>query len=254
MKLKELINKYEMIVPKELAEDYDNVGLLVGDDIKSLKKILVVLEATKNVVDYAVKNEYDLIFCHHPLIFTPIKNITNDLLGNKLMKLIKNDIAVYVSHTNIDNYEFGLSHFFLSKIGAKDIVRDEDTGVFIGEFDSITVDEIAQKVKEAFDIERLNLVGDKQKKVKKCGVITGSGTSFISDELYRKVDVFLTGDVKYHTANDAFEKDQVLMDITHYGSEHQVSYLFKDILEGILIDSNVKVDIYIKGENPFKSI
>jgi dinuclear metal center YbgI/SA1388 family protein len=89
-----------------LAYDWDNVGFLLGDAALPVKKVLLCLDITNDSVDYAVKNDADLIISHHPMIFKPIKKITNPLF----LKLIKNDIAVISAHTNLDITKGGVNH------------------------------------------------------------------------------------------------------------------------------------------------
>ncbi len=251
MKLKEIVRKYEALVPKELAEDWDNIGLLLGDEEMEVSRVLTALEASDDVIDYAVENRFDLIFCHHPLIFSPINRINNNLLGNKIIKLIKNDVAVYVSHTNIDNYEFGLNHHFLTMLGAKNIYRDE-SGVFKADFPCEDGRHLVSEIKEVVGVNYLNFVGDIDSKVEKIALVTGSGSSFINDELIASVDVFLTGDIKYHTAMDVMEKGGRLVDITHYGSEFIVGTLFLHILKKIC--SDLEIDVYKNFNNPLRTL
>lgn len=85
------------IAPEHLAESWDNVGLLVGNQDSEVDRILIALEATEAVVDEAVSNNIDLIICHHPLLFKPMKKITDsDPIGRLVRKLIKKMILVYM--------------------------------------------------------------------------------------------------------------------------------------------------------------
>ena len=103
MKLKTLVRKIETKYPLDLAYDWDNVGLLVGDFDNDIQKVLVVLEANEKVIDEAIQNKVDLIVTHHPFIFKKMNKInTSDLKGKLIHKLIKNGIALYSMHTNFD--------------------------------------------------------------------------------------------------------------------------------------------------------
>ncbi|MFR5403602.1 MAG: Nif3-like dinuclear metal center hexameric protein [Clostridium sp.] len=102
MKLNDLIKKIENKYPLNLAYDWDNVGLLVGDFDNKIKKVLVTLEANESVVEEAIQKNIDLIITHHPFIFRKMNKInTKDLKGRLIHKLIKNDIALYSMHTNL---------------------------------------------------------------------------------------------------------------------------------------------------------
>lgn len=107
----------EQLAPKHLAEEWDNVGLLVGTVHKHVSRVLVTLDVTDEVVSEAIENEVDLIISHHPPIFRPLSHIRTDLPQGKLLaQLLKHDIAVYVSHTNLDIANGGLNDWLASAL------------------------------------------------------------------------------------------------------------------------------------------
>lgn len=111
----------EDISPKNLAEDWDNVGLIIGDGSCSVKKIMVSLDLPVWVLDEAIEKNVDMIVTHHPLIFNGIKKInTNTSLGRKIIKLIEKGISVYSSHTNLDMEKDGLNDIFARQLGLND--------------------------------------------------------------------------------------------------------------------------------------
>ena len=121
MKLNDLIKKVEKKYPLNLAYDWDNVGLLVGDFDSEVKKILVTLEANEKVIDEAIEKNVDLIVTHHPFIFRKMNKInTKDLKGRLIHKLIKNDISLYSMHTNFDIAFDGLNDYFMEVMGFED--------------------------------------------------------------------------------------------------------------------------------------
>ena len=108
VKLDKILDFLCGFAPVELAESYDNVGLLVGDKSKMIKKVLITLDADEEVIIDAQKNGCELIISHHPLIFTPIKRITeDDSISKSIIKLIKNDISLISMHTNFDSVNSG---------------------------------------------------------------------------------------------------------------------------------------------------
>ncbi|HEX3077718.1 MAG TPA: Nif3-like dinuclear metal center hexameric protein, partial [Lachnospiraceae bacterium] len=103
MRCKELIHILEELSPKNFAESWDNVGLLLGDKEQEVHSIMVALDATGDVIEQAIDSKCDMLITHHPLIFSSMKKITNDnFIGNRIMKLISNRVAYYALHTNFD--------------------------------------------------------------------------------------------------------------------------------------------------------
>ena len=113
----EIIKQIETFAPKHLAEQWDNVGLTVGDKNKQVKKVLVALDVIPPVIEEAIHIGADLIVTHHPMIlFQKVKNIQADTsLGKKIYDLIKNDISAYCAHTNLD-IAFGGTNDVLAKL------------------------------------------------------------------------------------------------------------------------------------------
>ena len=134
MKAKELIAFLEEKYPKNLAEEWDNVGLLLGDGEKEINRVLFALDVTYKVIDYAIEEKIDMIITHHPLIFKPIKSIRKEEnLGKKIFSLVKAEINVYTLHTNLDAQKQGLNDYILEKMGifeSKVLEKREDgTGI-----------------------------------------------------------------------------------------------------------------------------
>lgn len=115
---KTLIHAFEIWAPKTLAEDWDNVGLLVGTLNKEIKKVMITLDVLENVVDEAVEKKVDLIFAHHPLIFRSMNHVLTDEGQSRVIaKCIKHDIAVYAAHTNLDMANGGMNDFLAETLG-----------------------------------------------------------------------------------------------------------------------------------------
>ena len=103
MLCKEIMRVIEATYPKDAALDFDNVGLLVGRSEKEVNRIYLALDATDSVIESAEKAGADMLITHHPLIFTPLKKVTDeDFVSRRVLKLISNDIAYYAMHTNYD--------------------------------------------------------------------------------------------------------------------------------------------------------
>ena len=243
LNLTKFIQKFENRFPKILAENWDNVGLILGYKDKNIKKILVCLDITENVVDKAVFEKVDLIVSHHPLIFSGQKTILGDnFLGKKILKLIENNISVYGAHTNVDSADGGLNDYVLEKMAFNGKKLDfELKPLRYFELDEYTnIEDIIYRIKENLKIENVRLARSYRKnKIKKIAITTGAGDSFISEVIENKVDLFITGDLKHHIALDSIESGIYLLDIDHYGSEKLVSDLFEKVIKEI--DSNIEV-------------
>jgi len=110
--IRKIMKVMESIAPTNLAESWDNVGLLVGDANKMVENIMVALEVTDEVIDEAISKNIDLIITHHPLIFKPLKQInTDDPISRMVLKMIQNNISLYSAHTNLDTSEVGTCHY-----------------------------------------------------------------------------------------------------------------------------------------------
>ena len=160
----DIVNKMEKFAPSRLKEDFDNVGLMVGDKNKAVKKVLLALDCTIKVIEEAKEKNTDLIITHHPLIFIKPKSVTTDTIqGQKIIELIKNDIALYSSHTNLDAAKGGINEKIAEMLGIEDSrlidknTRDEEAGIGrIGQLaNETTLHEFIQKVKSGLSIDNL---------------------------------------------------------------------------------------------------
>ena len=124
MTVREVYNKLSERIPDSLREEWDNDGLMcASDDSREVCRALVTLDVTEEVVDYAVANHFDLILSHHPLIFRPLGAVNEDShVARKVIRLIKNDIAVVSLHTRADKVEGGVNATLCEVLGIKNAV------------------------------------------------------------------------------------------------------------------------------------
>ena len=240
---KDIINFLEEKYPRSNAEEWDNVGLLVGNNKKDVKKIQLSIDATEKAVDYAAQNNVDMIVTHHPLIFKPLKSIVmSELSGRKIIKLIENGLNLYSIHTNLDSSKDGLNDYILELLEVKkykiiDINANDETAG-IGRMytleEKITILEYADFIKTKMKIKNVRVISnDLKSKVKKIALINGSGMSYWRKVKSLGADIFITGDIGYHDALDAKESGLHLIDIGHFESENCFSELLKKNLEEI---------------------
>lgn len=365
MLLKSLVKKIESKYPLNLAYDWDNVGLLVGDFEMNVEKVLVVLEANEKVINEAIENDIDLIITHHPFIFKKMNKInTMDLKGRLIHKLIKNDIALYSMHTNFDIAYDGLNDYFMNLMGFEDSkilevtntevlyklavyvpythadkvknalanagaghIGDyshcsfssegigcfkplENTNPYIGSIGEIelvkevkietivtqkvlggvissmikahpyeevaydifklenkgkssglgrisslknmmTLEELCNHIKGKLNMEHIRVIGNLEDNIAKVAVVTGSGADMFKKAKKMGADVLITGDMKYHDAQDAIDINMNVIDCGHFDTEDifkdAISIYLKEIDGLEIIKSNINL-------NPFKII
>ena len=227
IKVNNIIKEMELLAPTYLKEDFDNVGLMVGDKNKEVKKVLLALDCTLKVIEEAKKENVELIITHHPLIFKRPSSITTDTLqGKKIIELIKNDISLYSSHTNLDSVENGLNDTIVSILGFDNFKileknkRDDKAGLgrIVSLNESIQLEDLISKIKKSLNINNLRVVKGKDK-VNKIAIINGSGQDFIGKAVALGADCIITGDTTYHFASDYKEMEISILDFGHFASE-----------------------------------
>lgn len=240
----DIIKEMEKIAPTYLKEDFDNVGLMVGDRSKEVKKILLALDCTLNIIEEAKENNVDLVMTHHPLIFRKPSSITTDTIqGRKIIELIKNDIALYSSHTNLDSVEGGLNSTIVSILGFEQSVLIEtnpnDVKAGIGRVvdlkKKITLEELVSIIKMKLNINNLRVVRGSDE-VSKIAIINGSGQDFIGKAIAMGANCIITGDTTYHFASDYKEMGISIIDVGHFASEQMVFFQVMNKLKDKFMD------------------
>lgn len=250
------------IIPIKHGESWDNVGLLVGKKETEITGVLLALDCTLEVIEEAIEKECNLIFTHHPVIFSKQKSVSNETLtGKKIIKLIENELAVYSAHTNLDSIEGGLNEIACQMVSGKkgeiiEVGKDENTGIGrIVELDKeIDFEAYVCNVKEIFELEGLRFGGDGQKKIKKVAIINGSGEDYIEQSMELGADCVITGDTKYHLFSDSIEQGMCIIDGGHFGIENKLLMRYSEKLSDELkaIGFNGKVIYSEKQKSPYK--
>ena len=230
MLCKEIMQVIEASYPRNAALDFDNVGLLAGRAEKEVNRVYLALDATDAVIDRAVEAGADMLITHHPLIFSPIKKVTDeDFIGQRVVKLIGNDLSYYAMHTNYD--VLGMAQLSEKILEIKDaevldetMEDDEGRKQGIGRIGNLekpmTLEECCVFVKHKLKLGSLKVFGDMGKTVRRIAVSPGSGKSAISVALRKGADVLVTGDIGHHDGIDAVEQGLAVIDAGHYGTEY----------------------------------
>ena len=178
MLCKDVMYEIEKEYPLNYALSWDNVGLLVGRDDKEVKRIYIALDATDEVIDEAVRTGADMLITHHPMIFSPIKRIHNlDFVGERILKLIQNDISYYAMHTNYDvlgmadlsGDKMNMKNAEILEVTAEGDIGKEDEPEGIGRVSDLetpmTLRECCEDVKSAFYLGAVKVFGNLEEKV-----------------------------------------------------------------------------------------
>ena len=211
MQCKDIMAMIEGTYPKSAALGFDNVGLQAGRSEKEVRRIYLALDTTDAVIEEAIAQEADMLITHHPLIFSPLKHITDeDFIGRRLLKLIRSDISYYAMHTNYDVLGMADLSADYTKMHDTTVLsiteeRDGEVQGFgrVGKLPrEMTLREYAQLVKESLKLNDVKVYGNLDSMVKCAAVCTGSGKSMIKDVIKAGADVYVTGDIDHHTGID----------------------------------------------------
>lgn len=247
MKCQDIIHILNRQSPAEYALDWDNVGLLVGRKDKEVKKLLLAVDATAAVCQYAIDNGVDMIVTHHPMIFSKLRKINDDtVLGQKILALIEAGICCFAMHTNFDTIG-GMAKVAARMMKLKNAqVLDETTaGEGIGQIGlldhAMTVQELATLVKETFELPNVMVFGDVNREVEKIAICPGSGKSVIDVSAEKGAECLVTGDIGHHEGLDAVEMGVSIIDASHYGIEKIFLQFMYDYLKDFCTDVEIVI-------------
>lgn len=256
MKLKDIVELLNNNLKLKLPEKWDNSGLQIGDYTSDIKNIMLILDLDKNAVQYAISKDIDLIITHHPFIFNPLKSIDyNSYDGELIRDLIINNINVFSMHTNFDMADFGVNYELANLLGIKEyevlhIINDDNSGYGgIANISPINIMEYANFVKSSLNCDYIKLYCDnKEKIIERVAFCGGSGSAFISDAIDKKADLYITGDIKYHQAQDALKSNLAIIDAGHHYTEYHSLKIIQNLLE------NEGFNVYFYDSNTVKEI
>lgn len=242
MKVNELYRYLDTAIPSSLSCEWDNDGLMCcPDGNKEIRKVLVALDVTADVIDEAISGGYDVIISHHPFIFSGIKALNDgDFIARKVIKVMNAGIAVMSFHTRLDAVSGGVNDKLVELLGLENAVSfgegDEQIGR-IGELrDSISAELFAKKVKEALGTPAV-LYADSKKAVKRVAVIGGDGGDFVGAAMKAGADTYLSGRLKYHHMTDAPDLGINLLEAGHFYTEDPVCKVLCEMLAKVSVEA-----------------
>ncbi len=223
----ELYKALDARFPQSLMCEWDNDGIMCADSLDgAVNKVLISLDVTAEAVDYAIKNGFDTIISHHPLVFKGQKAITPlNYTQKKLLSLIKNGIRVMSFHTRLDAGNGGVNDALADVLGLKVTERDESEPIGrICELDSeMPIADFASLVKEKLSAPTISYVGEHG--VKRVYLVGGDGKDMIPNAICTGADTLLTGNASYNSMLDAEEMGLNVIEAGHFYTENPVCRL-----------------------------
>ena len=245
MKVSDIISAIERVAPLHLQDDFDNSGLQAGFPEAPVSTVLTCLDVTEDIVDEAAARGCQMIVSHHPLLFHPLKQVSDSTYQQRcVVKALSKGIAIYSAHTSLDNAPGGVNTRLASIIGLKDLHWiqpkegcDGGSGVIGTLSEEMTDSDFLARLKELFSVECVRHTAPVGKTVRKVGLCGGGGAFLMRDALRLGADAFVTGEFHYH---DYFESDGMLLaELGHYQSEICTADLLSDILKEALPELHV---------------
>ncbi|MFM7115871.1 MAG: Nif3-like dinuclear metal center hexameric protein [Planctomycetota bacterium] len=227
--IREVSDYLRAIYPLRLAETWDNVGLLVGNDLAPAARIMTCLTVTPESADEAIEEQVQLIVSHHPLPFHSFKRLTTELTPTRLLwQLAQAGIAIYSPHTAFDSAAEGINQLALERLNCAGIrpllpKPGDPEGLGAGRAGDLpsptSLSEFAARVKTIYDIPCVQFVGQPDRIITRCGSACGSGGSFVGAAADAGCDALLTGEASFHDCLEARARNIALILVGHYASE-----------------------------------
>ncbi len=238
IKTENIISKIEKYASLDLAEPWDNSGWQINLGHDYTNKVMVALSLTKDSLEQAITNDCDLIITHHPLIFDKLSSINDSVI----IEAIRHNISVYSAHTNLDKTYGSTTDALAGVLGLKNLITVDDYIKISHLKDEIALDEFLVNAKQALGVERIKLINPSGvETVKNIAISAGAGGSFVKKLREYDIDLYLTGDIKFHAALEV--RNFAAADIGHFDSEIPVLPLMQGLI------AKTGVDVVIANEH-----
>lgn len=220
MRVKDILDFLSKKYPPHTACDFDNTGLIVGNEKAPVSSVLISLDCDINTVKYALDCGCSLIITHHPIIFEPLKTVKK---GDTVFELIENKISVISMHTNLDMGAGGVNDSLCNALGLKCISPYTAKDGFImrsAVCEPQTADDLAMHIKSC--LGGTVRYTDSNRMLNKLLICSGSGGSYITEAIENDFDALITAEVKQHQFIDAVNNNVSVFDAGHYLTENTV--------------------------------
>lgn len=217
------------LAPPELAEEWDNVGLLLGDEDAEVSAVMTCLTLTPGVAAEAIGRGAQLVVSHHPVLFRPVQRLTTETPeGRMLLDLTRAGIAVFSPHTGYDSAPEGINQQLADLLELSDVTalrpqaaEEESPGAGrCGNLPSeMTLADFNRLVKQRLGVSGVQYVGYERAVIRRVGIACGSAAEFMADAKGQDCQVLLTGEARFHACLEARSADIALVLAGHYATE-----------------------------------
>ncbi len=238
------------IAPYELAEEWDNVGLLLGRAGHDVTRVLVALDLTGGVVDEAIALGAQAIVTHHPIMMGARRRVTDaDREGALMLRLAENGIAHIAAHTNFDAAPGGVNDTLMALMGAKDVQGEGCLRVGALEAGT-TLGALCERARRKLHAD-VRMYGSAETPVAKLGCCSGAGSGEWQAARLLGAYCFITGEVKHHVALDALDAGVCIIEAGHYETENPACEVMRSALQNACDALEYNVTVFCSKGNPF---
>lgn len=236
-----ILEGLNLIAPFQLAESWDNVGLLIGDPDREVHSLLLGLDPSLSLLDEAIGRGIDTLITHHPCIFHPFQSVnTSTPDGAFLERALVHKINVIACHTNFDSAESGVSDALATLLGLENIsplrmsVAAKDTKTGMGRIGSYTAPlsfaQFMQRVFQTLESDTLQIAGPQPSQIMRVALCGGSGSDLAEEAFKQRADIYISSEVKHSTAVWAEDSGVCIVNGTHYATEKPAMLLLGRLL------------------------
>lgn len=256
----------EALAPAAWAESWDRVGLHIGDPDRNVERVLLALTVTEDVVAQAEAFGAELIVSHHPVLFRPLGELRWDRPAGRLIRrLVRAGIDVYSAHTNFDAADRGTSVILARRLGleecralvpaAADPSRPRGMGCVGRLPEPLAPADFLDLLRRELGLTHVRHAGPLPAAVARVAVMGGSGGSFLRDAAAAEADAYVTGDVDYHDALEAVDRELWVIDAGHFATERLILPFWQAYLSERAEAAGARVDIRVARESdPFRVV
>ena len=234
----------DRIAPFETQAEFDNSGLLVGSPAAEVSRVLLALDVTERVIDEAVSLGAQLIVTHHPLMFSPRRQLTDeDYEGRLLRRLVRENLSLIAAHTNLDQAPFGVNDTLAELCGLTEVSGE-------GFFRCGWLPEARTAAACSEDLGRrlgtaVRLMGPENAVIRKIGLCSGGGSDEWMSAVSAGCDAFLSGEIKHHHALALADRGLVAFECGHYATEEPAMEALAAALQTALPALEWKVRVFV---------